>query len=82
MSEQNISRKIVARAVVIKMMDGSVIRGKLNLHREEQLFQRLSELFTQQADPFVVVFEATFEGNADRIFFVNKRNILWASPAE
>ena len=37
-------------------------------------------MFTKHQDPFVVVFEATFEGVSDRVVFINKRNILFVSP--
>lgn len=82
MSVKIISRKIDARKVTIKLMDGSLVRGKINLHHDEHLIERVSEVFTQIDTPFVVVFEATFEGRADRVMVVNKANILWVSPDE
>jgi len=82
MSDKIISRKIDARKVSIKLMDGSVVRGKINLLQDEHLIERVSEIFTEIDKPFVVVFEATFEGRADRVIVVNKANILWVSPDE
>ncbi len=82
MSVKIISRKIDARKVTIKLMDGSLVRGKINLHHDEHMIQRVSEIFTEIDKPFVVVFEATFEGKADRVMVVNKQNILWVSPDE
>jgi len=44
------------------------------------MIQRVSEIFTQIRDPFLVVFDATFEGQSGRVMAVNKQNIIWASP--
>ena len=82
MTDKIISRKIDARKVAIKLVDGSLVKGKINLHHDEQMTQRVSEIFTQIDNPFVVVFEATFEGRADRVMIINKSNIVWVSPEE
>jgi len=82
MSDEESRRKIEARRVTIKMVDGSLIRGKINLQRDEAIIQRASEIFTRHQDPFVVIFEATFEGKSDRVMVINKHNILWVSPDE
>jgi len=74
------SRKIEARRVTIKLADGSLIKGKINLRHDEAIIQRVSEIFTRHPDPFLVVFEATFEGKSDRVLVINKNNILWVSP--
>ncbi|MGD0216722.1 MAG: hypothetical protein ABSC45_04310 [Desulfobaccales bacterium] len=82
MSDKDSNREIQARKVTIRLVDGSLVRGKINLHKHtgEGIIQRPSEMFTKHQDPFVVVFEATFEGVSDRVVFINKRNILFVSP--
>jgi len=75
-------RKIEARKVTVKLVDGSLIKGKVNLHKDETIIQRASEIFTRHQDPFVVVFEATFEGKSGRVMVINKKNIVWVSPEE
>jgi len=82
MSEKDSSREIQDRKVTIRLVDGSLVKGKINLHKhkDESIIQRPSEMFTKHQDPFVVVFEATFEGVSDRVVFINKRNILFVSP--
>ena len=80
MSVKIISRKRESREVSIKLVDGSLIKGKVNLHHDEHMIQRVSEIFTQIDDPFLVIYEATFEGKSDRVLIINKRNIVWASP--
>ena len=82
MSVKIITRKMEARGVRIKLVDGSMIKGKINLYQDEAMIQRVSEIFTKTTDPFVVVFDATFEGKSNRVVVVNKRNIIWVSPEE
>jgi len=82
MPDKESNRELQAKKVTIRMVDGSLVRGKINLHKhkDESLIQRASEMFTRHQDPFVVVFEATLEGHSNRVVIVNKRNILWVSP--
>ncbi len=80
MSVKIISRKRDSREVSIKLVDGSLIKGKVNLHHDEHMLQRVSEIFTQIDEPFLVIYDATFEGKSGRVLIINKRNIVWASP--
>ncbi len=84
MRDKDSNREIEARKVTVRLVDGSLVKGKINLHKheDESLVQRESEMFTKHQDPFVVVFEATLEGRSDRVVIINKRNILWVSPDE
>jgi len=82
MSVSIISRKINARTVTIKLIDGSLVNGKINLHRSDVDIQRVSDLFTKIGDPFVVVFDATAEGKTGRVLILNKRNIVWIAPED
>ncbi len=80
MSVKIITRKLQAREISLKLLDGSTVKGKINLHHDEAMIQRVSELFTQVDDPFLVVFDATIEGQSGRVLIVNKHNVIWASP--
>ena len=80
MSVKIISRKRDSREVSIKLVDGSLIKGKVNLHHDEHMLQRVSEIFTQIDEPFLVIYDATFEGKSDQVLIINKRNIVWAAP--
>jgi hypothetical protein len=82
MSVKVISRKINARKVSIKMVDGSTIHGKVNIYHDEEVVQRVSDIFTKVSDPFIVVFDVTAEGKAGRVLIMNKRNIAWVSPLD
>ena len=80
MSVKVISRRINARKVSSKMVDGSLVHGKVNIYHDEEVVQRVSDIFTKVSDPFIVVFDVTADGRSGRVFIINKRNIAWVSP--
>jgi hypothetical protein len=82
MTVKIISRKIDARKVTIKLVDGSLVQGKVNLYHDEAVVQRVSDIFTKIDDPFIVVFEATAEGKSGRVLILNKKNVAWVSPED
>jgi len=82
MTVKIISRRIDARKVTIKMVDGSLVHGKVNLLYDEAVVQRVSDIFTKLTDPFIVLFDATAEGKGGRVLILNKRNIAWVSPED
>ena len=82
MSVKIISRRIEARKITIKMVDGSLVQGKINLLSDEAVVQRVSDIFTKLTDPFIVVFDATAEGKSGRVLIMNKNNIAWVSPED
>ena len=82
MSVKVISRRIDARKVTIKMVDGSLVQGKVNVFHDEEVVQRVSDIFTKVTDPFIVVFDVTAEGKSGRVLIINKRNIAWVSPED
>ena len=82
MSVKVISRRIDARKVAIKMVDGSMVHGKVNIYHDEEVVQRVSDIFTKISDPFIVVFDVTAEGKSGRVLIINKHNIAWVSPED
>jgi hypothetical protein len=82
MTVRIISRRIDARKVTIKLVDGSLVQGKVNLLNNEESIQRVSDIFTKLTDPFVVIFDVTAEGRSGRVLILNKRNVAWVSPEE
>ncbi|MBU4234304.1 MAG: hypothetical protein KKD99_07655 [Proteobacteria bacterium] len=82
MSVKVITRKINARKITIKMVDGSLIEGKINIYHGEEVVQRVSDIFTKVRDPFIVVFDVTAEGKSGGVLIINKRNISWVSPED
>ncbi len=77
-----ISRRRNYRGVALKLTDGSVLRGQVNLYYDEMPLNRVSDLFTKHLDPFLVVFNVAVEGKTDQVFIVNKQNIVWITPDE
>lgn len=82
MSVKVITRRIDGRKVTIKMVDGSLVQGKVNVFHDEDTVQRVSDMFTKLTSPFIVVFDATAEGKSGRVLILNKRNIAWVSPED
>jgi len=86
------------RRAAIKLEDGSLVKGKINIlaepaHEHHDVFlkhsqdrgayyARISDLFTKGKNPFIVVFDAVVEGQADRVLIINKNKILWVSPED
>ena len=77
-------RRIDARNVSLKLTDGSLVKGKINLFQvqDQKLALRLSDIFLKQPEPFVVVFDATLGEATGRVLVINKNNIVWASPED
>ena len=64
-------------SIKIRLSDGSIIIGDVNLLAGEGV-DRLSELFTKESEPFIVVFNAMQQGKPGQSFVVNKNHIIWA----
>jgi hypothetical protein len=82
MNVKIISRKLNPRIVSLKLADGSLVKGKINLHHDEAVIQRVSDIFTRIDDPFLVLFDATVEGNPGKVLIINKHHIIWAAPED
>ncbi len=67
-----------SKKVIVKLLDGSVITGRTNLKSNT----RLSDLFNEEKDLFIVIFDAPFRGEDGQVVFVNKTQIMWAMPVE
>jgi hypothetical protein len=86
------------RRAAIKLEDGSIIKGKINILSEPArehndlflkhsdnngtFFNRISDIFTKGKNPFIVVFDAIVEGQPGRVLVINKNKILWVSPED
>ena len=64
--------------ITIKTIDGSTIRGNINLGVKE----RVSDLFTKSANPFIVLTGVTSGGGSRQTLFINKQYIVWVEPEE
>ena len=61
--------------VTIKMSDGSIIKGKVNI---PELHQRLSDFFRYSQEQFLTVVSEESSEDSQKVFLVNKNHIMWA----
>ena len=64
------------KRVIIKTVDGELIIGSVNIGSK----QRLSDIFTRSEQPFLIVVDANFRDSVGKVFFINKKHILWVEP--
>lgn len=70
------------RRVTIKLVDGSLVTGMINLIQRGETEHRVSDIFVGREEPFVVIFQATLDDLTDQVLVLNKRHIIWVSPQE
>ena len=63
------------KSVTVKMTDGSVIKGKINIRETG----RLSHLFKTLPENFIIVVP---EEGSKKVFIINKDHILWTESED
>lgn len=63
------------KKVTVKMTDGSILKGKINIKE----FPRLSMLFKTSPDNFIIIVS---EEEPEKAFIVNKNYILWTESED
>jgi Family of unknown function (DUF6812) len=92
------SHMMEERKVTIKLEDGSLITGKINIlaepagdfeglydkHLNDQgtYYKRISDIFTRGKHPFIVVFDALVGNEAGKVLIINKNKISWVVPED
>ena len=78
MATEDSSNVLKPAEVSIKTLDGTIIKGQVNLAYEN----RVSDLFTKTENPFIVVFDADYLGSPSKkkVLVLNKQHIVWAEP--
>ena len=66
------------QTVTIKIKDGTIITGKLNIGD----YPRVSDLFKQSPDQYLVLADAEHRGSSGKVVIVNKSEIVWVEPEE
>lgn len=66
------------RPVMVKMRDGTMITGKLNIGD----YPRVSDFFRQAQDRYFVLSDAEHRGASGKVVIINKSEIVWAEPEE
>jgi hypothetical protein len=70
--------KITESLVSVKTLDGSLLRGKINLGDEK----RVSDIFIQSDKPFIVLYEVSSQSVESKVMIINKNHIVWVEPEE
>jgi hypothetical protein len=70
--------KVSESLVSVKTVDGSVLRGKINLGDGK----RVSDIFTQSETSFIVLYEAVTQSSESKVLVINKNHIVWVEPEE
>lgn len=58
--------------IVVKLSDGSMIKGKLNIRD----YNRLSDYLRHAQDQFVVIVSEESEQGSEKVFFINRDYIV------
>ena len=70
--------KVTESLVSVKTVDGSLLRGKINLGNEN----RVSDIFTQSDTSFIVLSDVTSQSAESKVMIINKNHIVWVEPEE
>lgn len=78
MDQKLLKYKPVYKAISVKTVDGSIIKGKVNIAGKE----RVSEIFTSGNNPFIVMIDVKLKSGTAGKLFINKRHIVWVEPGD
>ena len=65
--------------VEVKISDGSLIKGKVNIGEN---YNRLSDLFRHTNDSFITVVAEDPHESPNKVYFINKNYIIWAGAED
>ena len=65
------------RKVVVKTIDGSLIRGNINLNSESLPMDRVSDLLIKGQNKFLIMYNASLGDRKDAAIIINKSQIVW-----
>ncbi|MBW2592672.1 MAG: hypothetical protein JRE58_06685 [Deltaproteobacteria bacterium] len=64
--------------ITIRTTDGSTLQGKVNIASKK----RVSDLFTDSDEQFVVMIDVSSRRGSGKTLFVNKNHIVWVEPED
>jgi len=70
------------RSITLKLVDGSIVTGKINLIQRGEQEHRVSDIFVGRKEPFVVIFQACIDEMEDQVLVINKQHIIYVIPQE
>ena len=63
--------------LAVCLSDGTTVKGSLNIRK----YNRLSDyLNSQEAEPFLTIYDASMPGSKDKVIIINRAHIVWAIP--
>jgi hypothetical protein len=65
------------RQVIVKTIDGSIIRGNINLNSESLPMDRVSDLLIKGQNKFLIMYNASLGEKKDAAVIINKSQIVW-----
>ena len=69
---------IESPAVIVKLIDGTTVKGKINIRGK----MRLSDLFKEGSEQFLILFDIKIPDRSENVIFINKNQIIWAMPLD
>jgi len=66
------------RNIIVKTSDGSIIKGKINILN----FNRLADYLKQGSDKFITVLSEDAEEESEKVTFINREYIIWATTGD
>ena len=66
------------KKITIKTSDGETIQGKVFLKKDS----RVSDLFTHNESPFIVMVDALLRSGQGKTLVLNKEHIVWVEPED
>ncbi|MFH2059992.1 MAG: hypothetical protein ABIJ59_13945 [Pseudomonadota bacterium] len=85
--EQSARQDINARIIRLKLVDGTLVNGQVNINRDHG-YDRLSDLVANFREPFLILYNVTVHYETmdnpvkHKTLFINKDHILWGEPDE
>jgi len=77
LEEGEMTEPLNKAAVYVHMADGTTIKGLLNIGK----YNRLSDfLNSKDAEPFLIVYDASMDGKPGKVVIINRSHIAWAAP--
>jgi protein-arginine kinase len=70
------------RLVVVKTIEGSIIRGNINLNSESLPMDRVSDLLIKGQNKFLIMYNASLGDRKDAAVIINKSQIVWVMEEE
>lgn len=66
------------KTVKVKLKDGTIIIGKLNIGEHARLY----DYFRSSPDHYFLLSDAEHDGQSGRVVIINKNEIVWAEPED